>query len=114
VKDSYNVDMLTQVLAMAALQDGEYMRMNAYRIRQTRDRVSGELNRLGCTVLPSAANFLFVRSPLPGRQMLQELRSRGVLVRHFPQPRIDPFVRVTVGTDEEMDCFLSALADVLR
>ncbi|MFX3868520.1 histidinol-phosphate transaminase, partial [Streptococcus suis] len=65
-------------------------------------------------VLPSAANFLFARhAVLPGAQVAAELRSRAILIRHFPKPRIHDYLRISIGTDEECEKLLSGLADVI-
>ena len=113
VKDSYNVNMLTQVLATAALRDTSTMRVQAERIRTTRAWVSAELVELGFEVLPSAANFVFAAPPCPAADVFKALRDRGVLVRYFSQPRIDRYLRVTIGTDEEMAVFVAAVKDIL-
>ena len=66
-------------------------------------------------MLPSRANFLFVSLPgIPGAQVLAALRARGILVRHFSAPRISDFVRITVGTPEQMDKLCAALADIIN
>ena len=113
VKDSYNVDMVAQALAEAALRDQAYMRGNAQRIVATRRRVTERLREMGCDVLPSEANFIFVRPPQPAPAVFAGLRERGYLVRYFALPRIDDRIRVTMGTDAEMDGFLSAMAEIL-
>ena len=114
VKDSYNVNMLTQALATAALRDTEYMRVQAGRIRATRAWVSAELASLGFDVLPSSANFVFAAPPCPAADLFRALQDRGVLVRYFDQARVNRYLRVTVGTDEEMAVFVAAVKDVLH
>jgi histidinol-phosphate aminotransferase len=114
LKDSYNVDMLTQAIAVAALQDQAYLRATVARIVATRTRVAAELAAQGVKVLPSVANFLLVRPPGGGAAYAAGLRAEGFLVRHFPGARTGEFVRVTVGTDAEMEAFLTASATVLR
>ena len=113
VKDSYNVGMLTQLVATTAFDDREYMLANVARVRATRERVSTELERLGFGVLPSEANFVFTRPPVPGDAFARGLRDRGILVRYFAGERTGGYVRVTVGTDEEMDAFLAASAAIV-
>ena len=114
VKDSYNVGMLTQVLAVAALRDRAYMEGCARRIRATRDRLSADLRALGFTVLPSAANFIFVAPPAPAgaKALFGQLRERGFLVRYFALERIDRFFRITIGTEDEMRAFLAAVKEL--
>ena len=114
VKDSYNVSMLTQVLGTAAIADGDYVRENAARICRTRDWATVEVTRLGCRVVPSSANFLFMQTPKAAADLFRGLREKGILVRYFPGPRTGSYLRVTVGTEEEMQSFVTALAELLK
>ena len=109
VKDSYNLSRLTRTLGLAALQDQAYLKDRVAAVCRTRDRVAAAAVALGCDVIPSAANFLFLRPPRPAAEVFQGLRTRGVLVRYFPGGRTGDRLRVTVGTDEEMDVFLREL-----
>lgn len=110
IKDSYNLDALTQRLGETALQDQAWMRGNVAKIVATRARVTRELNARGWAVLPSAANFVFVKpAGKPARTVFDELRARNILVRHFPGPRTGDYLRITIGTDAQMDAFLAAL-----
>ncbi|OGV71239.1 MAG: histidinol-phosphate transaminase [Lentisphaerae bacterium RIFOXYB12_FULL_65_16] len=113
VKDSYNVNALTQVAAIAALKDQAHMQATAARIRATREQVTAALRDLGCKVLPSEANFLLVRTPQPAKAVMQQLREHGILVRYFARDRIDDSVRVTIGSEEEMAAFLAAMSEIL-
>lgn len=114
IKDSYNLDRLAQEIALAALQDQDHMRRNVERIRTTRDRVAEALTRLGCHVGPSETNFLWVRPPRwPAKEWLERLRQRRILVRHFPGPRTEAYLRITMGTDEQMDQLLQAVRAIL-
>ncbi len=113
VKDSYNVNMLTQVLGLAALRDHDGMRENAERIRQTRANTREQLHAMGCDVLPSAANFMLVKPPVPAVDVVAGLRDRGILVRYFSDPRVAAYFRVSIGTAEEMAAFTDALREVL-
>ena len=110
VKDSYNVNRLAAVAGAAALDDIEYMRANADRIRRTRARLAEGLAELGWALLPSQANFVYARVPDPpsARTVYEELKKRKVLVRHFGEA-----LRITVGTDEEIDVFFENLAQVM-
>jgi histidinol-phosphate aminotransferase len=114
IKDSYNVDLLTQRIAQAALEDQETLRENVRRIRATRERLVGGLQRLGFDVTPSQANFVWARPPRGGAQtVFEELRAQGVLVRYFPGPRTGDYLRITVGTDGEIDRLLTLLGEIL-
>lgn len=114
VKDSinsYTVDRLAQAGAREAIKDDAYFQETRSKIIKTRERVSARLKDLGFHVIPSQANFVFVASPeCPGRVLFQQLREKGILVRYFDKPKIDNFIRVTIGIDEEMDRFLTAVA----
>jgi len=109
-KDSYNVNALSQRLALAAIADQEHLRGNLARIRATRERLAAELRRRGYTVAPSQANFVFAAPP-DGRaeQLYRHLKGRGILIRYFPGSATGRFVRITVGSDDEIDALLHAL-----
>lgn len=113
IKDSYNVSYLAQELASAAMEDIAWMRANVERIRTTRDRVAGVLTGWGNFVYPSATNFIWVRpAGKPAREIFESLRSRNIFVRYFPGPRTGNHIRITIGTDEQMDAFLAAWREV--
>ena len=113
VKDSinsYTVDRLAQAGALAAIQDDAYFQETRSKIIRTRERVSAKLKDFGFRVIHSEANFVFISSPqYPGRVLFQRLREEGILIRYFDKPKIDNFLRVTIGTDEEMDRFLEVI-----
>lgn len=111
IKDSYNVDALAQALAVAALSDPAWMQANVRKILATRDRFAGELRKRGWFVQESRTNFLWTRPPegVSARGVFEKLRVRGILVRHFREPGLDGFLRITVGTDAEMDGLLALL-----
>ncbi|MDR2028784.1 MAG: aminotransferase class I/II-fold pyridoxal phosphate-dependent enzyme [Treponema sp.] len=111
--NSYTLDRLAQAGAAAAIRDIPYYAGTRRRIIATRERVAGALLNLGYRVIPSSANFLFIRSPVKGgTELFAALRERGILARHFNQGRIADFLRVSIGTDEEMDLFLEALRGI--
>jgi histidinol-phosphate aminotransferase len=115
VRDSYNVNGLGQVAALATLTDLGYYRRNFRRIIATRDRISMELAALGFNVLPSQTNFIFVRPPvLSACVWLERLREQKVLVRWFDQPGIRDGLRISIGTDVEMDILLRAVKRILK
>jgi histidinol-phosphate aminotransferase len=110
VRDSYNVNLLGQVAAVATLEDLPYYRRNFARIRATRDRLRRELSGLGWDVLPSQTNFLLARPPgPPAREWLEWLRERKFLVRWFPIQEISAYLRLTVGSETEAAALLRAV-----
>lgn len=114
VKDSYNVNRLSIVAATAALTDLRWMEKNVHKVERTRERLSKELAELGFHVYPSQTNFVMGR--MPGRDLgpvYEQLRRRGILVRHFATPELRDCLRVTVGTDDDVGTFLRTLARVL-
>jgi len=113
VKDSYNVDALTQCLGAAALQASGYMRANAARVKATREWLNVQLQQLGCEVLPSQANFVFVKPPRPAPKVFAALRQGGFLVRYFNLPRISDYMRISIGRQEDMEAFVCCLKEIL-
>ena len=110
VKDSYNLSRLSQAAAVAALGDLPAMRANVARIRATRARLTVGLERLGFRVLPSEANFVLARRPgVDQGPVARALAARDILVRHFAQRGLEDALRITVGTDAEIDALLAAL-----
>jgi histidinol-phosphate aminotransferase len=107
IRDSYNVNGLGQIAALATLSDLPYYRSGFKRIIATRERLSGGLTKLGFAVLPSQTNFIFARPPkFPAEAWLQKLRERKVLVRWFAFPETRDYLRITIGTDAEADALL--------
>ncbi len=117
IKDSFNsypLDRLAQAGALAAIEDTEYYEKITRDIVSTRAYVVGELWKIGVSCLPSHANFIFVEFTNPSAEhMFAALREKGILVRYFPKKRMENFLRVTIGTREEMDAFLSAVKEIL-
>lgn len=114
IRDSYNVNGLGQVAALATLADLPYYRRNFGRIIATRDRIAAELTALGFEVLPSQTNFMLVKPPhFAAQEWLRKLRARKVLVRWFNQPEIRDYLRMTIGTDAEMNALLRAVRSIL-
>lgn len=109
--NSYPLDMLAQISAIAALEDKAYFRHCCEQIIATRDWTTEQLGTLGFEVLPSHTNFVFARhKSLSGAALMQYLRDNRILVRHFTKPGIDNHLRITIGTDAHMQ----ALIDCLR
>ena len=117
VKDSFNsypLGGLAQAGAIAAIEDEAWFAETRRRIIASRERLVRELGVLGFEVLPSAANFVFARHPgLSGAKLFAQLREHGVLVRHFRKSRIEDFLRITVGTDEQCGRLIAVLRDLM-
>jgi len=113
-KNSFNhfpVDALTQKIGIASCRDRRYYEGINGEIMKTRDWFASELKRAGWEVLPSLANFVFARKPgLEGKAAYEAIKARGILVRFFNSPGITDFVRITIGTGEQM----RALLDVMK
>ncbi|MDR2951655.1 MAG: aminotransferase class I/II-fold pyridoxal phosphate-dependent enzyme [Treponema sp.] len=113
--NSYTLDFLALTGAAAAISDSAYYDEINRRVMSTRERTAQALRDLGFTVLPSSANFLFVKPPnISGEELFAALRRRGILVRHFKKERISDFLRVSIGTDEDMDVFLDACREIVN
>ena len=117
VKDSFNsypLDRLALSGAIAAFEDKEWFEKTRQAIIASREVLARALSRLGFDVLPSKANFLFARHPQRDAQELAlALRQRSIIVRHFRQPRIEQYLRITVGTDQQCRLLADALAEIL-
>jgi len=110
LRDSYNVNGLGQVAAVATLNNLPYYRRNFARVKATREKVRRELSGLGWRVVPSATNFLLAEPAGPSAQKwLTALRTQKIIVRWFDAPEIRAYLRVTIGTEEEMEHFLKVV-----
>lgn len=110
VKNSYNsytVDSLSIEMGAASIEDDEYFKSTCKKVIKTRERVTLELEKLGFDVLDSQTNFIFVTHNKHNMKSLFEyLKTQKVFIRYFSLPRIENYVRITIGTNEEMDIFL--------
>ena len=117
VKNSYNsytMDALALAAGEASVRDEDYFQQTCRRVIATRERSADALRGLGFTVLPSLANFLFVTHPRKqGTDIFAFLRQEKIFIRYFKLPRIDNYLRITVGTDEQMDRLIAALKKFL-
>lgn len=108
--NSYPLDRMAIAGAAAAFEDKAYFQQTCQRVIDSREAVVAGLEKLGFEVLPSAANFVFARHPGKDAATLAAgLREQGVIVRHFKQPRIAQFLRITIGTPEQNQALLDAL-----
>jgi histidinol-phosphate aminotransferase len=110
-KDSYNLNLASQVAAVAALDDQVHMLANAAKIKTTRARLIAELRRIGFVVPDSQANFILAQwnGTPSAKTIFEKLREQAIVVRYFSSRRLDNALRITVGTDEEIDKLLSAI-----
>ena len=117
VKDSFNsypLDRLAIAGAVASVEDETFFQESCNKVIATRETLVKEMQALGFEVLPSAANFIFARHPeRDGAELTAELRKRAIIVRHFKAPRIDQFMRITIGTDAQCALLVGALRDIL-
>lgn len=113
--NSYTLDRLALVGATEAIRDKEYFETTRNRIIATRERVTLELRQMGFRVVDSRANFVFISHPDKNAgEIFISLREKGILVRYFEKPRIDNFLRVSIGSDKEMDCFIDAVRSIVE
>lgn len=113
--NSYTMDTINMKLAKTAMEDTEYFEKTINKITATRTRVSDRLRNLGFQFADSYANFLFITHPkIHASELFKKLRDAGILVRHFNLPRIDNYLRITIGTDEQMDVLINQLECLLH
>jgi histidinol-phosphate aminotransferase len=112
--NSYPIDALASVVAIASLGDDAYFQQCRHRIIASRRRLGAELAKLGFEVFPSSSNFVLLRHvDRPAKSIYLDLKQAGILVRYFNKPRIDNCLRITIGSDAECDSLLTALKDIL-
>ncbi len=112
--NSYPLDRCAIAAATAAFEDDNWFQETRRRVMDSRQKLARALEQRGFEVLPSAANFVFARHPgHDGAALAQALRERAILVRHFKLPRIESFLRITIGTEAQCDALLRALDEIL-
>lgn len=118
VKDSFNsypLGRIAQAGAAASLSDDRYFQASCARIMAGRAAMTQALVGLGFVVLPSSANFVFARHPAyDGADLAAALRAQAVLVRHFNKPRTAPYLRITIGTDDDLSRLIAAATQILK
>lgn len=111
----YNINRLTLLAGEASIDDEKYFRDNINKIIENREYTSKELKNMDFEVLPSKTNFVFARSKnIGGERLYKLLKKNGILVRHFNKKRIEDFIRVTIGTKEQMIAFVSKVKFILE
>ena len=110
----YNINRLSMIAGVRAIEDNMYYMNNCKIIARTRRSVTETLRGWGFEVLDSSSNFIFARTPkMSGEELYLELKKRGILIRHFTKESIKDFNRITIGTEDEMNAFLRAVKDIL-
>ena len=114
-KDSYNLDAIAQAAAEAAIRDISWMKKNAAKVIATRDNSAQKFQQLGFTVLPSEANFLMISHPkLNAKNIYKQLLDKDIYIRYFPTPRLEKYLRVSIGSDNEMERFFTKLEEIIH
>ncbi|HNU91193.1 MAG TPA: histidinol-phosphate transaminase [Spirochaetota bacterium] len=115
LKDSYNVDRLAEAGALAALADRKGFKYNVGMVRDNKEFLEQRLEDLGFFIVPSRANFLFVRHPnVPAQKIYEELYTRKVLVRHFTGPVQSEYVRISIGSMMELRALVKELESIIK
>ena len=113
--NSYTIDRISIEAGIESFKDDEYFEKTNAKIIQTREKTVKKLKKLGFKVLNSSANFIFIsHNKVFAGNLYKQLKENGVLVRYFAKDRIDNYLRVTIGTDEEMGIFIEKLEDLLE
>jgi histidinol-phosphate aminotransferase len=112
--NSYTVDRIAVAAGIAAIKDQQYFKDCVNKIILTREKVTGQLEKLGFNVIPSKANFIFAsHSKYCAKDIFQRLREKGVLVRYFNKERIDNYLRISIGSEKDMESFVEKVKEVL-
>ena len=106
--------LITEISAVVELSDPEWTDNNIKKVIENREKTKTELKKLGFSFGDSVANFIFAKhESVPAKKLYGDLKSEGIYVRYFDKPRIDNYLRITIGTDEEMEKLLITLASFL-
>jgi len=111
----YNVNRLTQIIGETAILEEEYFVKKRSEIIATREHVETKLMELGFSMTNSTANFIFCKHPdKNGYDLYSGLKEKGILIRHWSKPRISDYVRITIGTKEQMDAVIKAIEEIIK
>ena len=111
----FNVNAMTMAAGLGALEDEAYFKRNCAKIIENREWTTLQLSKLGFTTIPSQTNFILTKtSAIGGKALYLALKSKGILIRHFDKPRLRDYIRVTIGTAEEMGAFIAAVQQILE
>jgi histidinol-phosphate aminotransferase len=114
VRDSYNVNGIGQIAAIATLDSLDYYRENIKKIKQTRSYLTEKLTEIGFKVFPSQTNFIFTKPPVfSAKEWLEKLREKKILVRWFDIPFVNEHLRITIGTMAEAEALYNASREIL-
>ncbi|MBW5390658.1 histidinol-phosphate transaminase [Brachyspira hampsonii] len=113
--NSYTINRLSIIAGIEAVKDNEYFKYTVNKIINTRERTKIKLKELGFNVLDSKSNFIFIsHKNIFAEDIYLKLKDKGILVRYFKTDIIDNYIRVTIGSDKEMDIFLEKIKDIIR
>jgi histidinol-phosphate aminotransferase len=113
--NSYPVDRIAELAAIAAIEDVEYFEQTCQQIVATREWTIRQLENLAFDVLPSQANFVFARpTTIEAAKLFASLRENKLLVRYFDKPRINQYLRITIGTEEQMQTLIDVIGDLVK
>lgn len=113
--NSYTMDQTTLVMGAASMKDRAYFEETVNKVVETREWTKGELRKLGFSFGDSKANFIFAsHENCPAKELFEALRKENIFVRYFEKPRIDNYLRITIGTQQEMETFVAFLKDYLK
>ncbi len=111
----YNINRMSMAAGLGVLHDEEYTFLNCLTISENRKNATKKLNEMGFITTDSKSNFIFAKHPdVDGKVIYEKLKQKGILVRHFSKPRISEYVRITVGTAEQMSALIFALQKILE
>jgi len=115
VKDSYNINYITQELSVAALLDQNHLNKTVSRIKQSKERLVNNLINLNFSVIPSESNFIFASPPdKKGSQLFEFLRERNIIVRYFPGKITSKYIRITIGKDKNIDKLIECCKNYIK